>query len=116
MVRTESARAAVVAHSLASDRAVSSQGFYDLIVTNLMPDVAAIRVPMLVLYVQPTGAPLTPEQIDNYYRISYRGAPQAVVRRVPDSAHFIMIDQPAVFQAALREFLTAPAAPAAAAH
>jgi len=117
MVRTESARAAIVAHSLASDPAVSSQGFYDLILTNLMPDVAAIRVPMLVLYVQPTGAPLTPEQIDNYYRISYRGAPQAVVRRVPDSAHFIMIDQPAVFQAALREFLTAPAVPAApAAH
>jgi pimeloyl-ACP methyl ester carboxylesterase len=105
MVRTESARAALVAHSLASDRAVSSQGFYDLMVTNLMPDVAAIRVPMLVLYVQPTGAPLTPEQIDNYYRISYRGAPQAVLRRVPDSAHFIMIDQPTVFHDALKGFL-----------
>ena len=108
MVRTEAARAAIVAHSMASDRAVSSQGFYDLIVTNLMPDVATIRVPMLVLYVQPTGAPLTPEQIDNYFRISYRGAAQAVVRRVPDSAHFIMIDQPAVFQDALKGFL-APA-------
>jgi pimeloyl-ACP methyl ester carboxylesterase len=115
MVRTESERPAILAASMASDSAVSAQSMYDLIVSNLVPDVAAIRVPMTVLYVQPTGAPLTPEQIDNYYRLSYRAAPQAVVRRIPDSAHFIMFDQPAVFQTALREFLAAPApAPAAA--
>jgi pimeloyl-ACP methyl ester carboxylesterase len=106
MVRTESARAALTEQSLTSDPAVSGQSFYDLILTNLLPDIANIHVPLLVLYVQPAGAPLTPEQIDNYYRISYRAAPQAVVRRVPDSAHFVMIDQPAVFQTALREFLT----------
>jgi pimeloyl-ACP methyl ester carboxylesterase len=113
MVRTESERPAILAASLASDSAVAAQGMYDLIVTNLVPDVANIRVPMTVLYVQPAGAPLTPEQIDNFYRLSYRAAPQAVLRRIPDSAHFIMYDQPAVFQAALREFLAAPA-PAAA--
>jgi pimeloyl-ACP methyl ester carboxylesterase len=118
MVKTESERPAILAASLASDPAVAAQGMYDLIVTNLVPDVANIRVPMTVLYVQPAGAPLTPEQIDNYYRLSYRGAPQAVVRRIPDSYHFIMFDQPALFQAALREFLAAPvpatpAAPAA---
>jgi pimeloyl-ACP methyl ester carboxylesterase len=117
MVRTESERPAQIAAGMASDPAVSAQGFADLIVTNLLGEVANIRVPMLVLYVQPAagpgGAVPTPEQIDNFYRISYRGAPQAVVRRIPDSAHFIMLDQPAVFQTALREFLVAPA-PAAA--
>ena len=113
MVRTESERPAVLAASLASDSAVAAQSMYDLIVSNLVPDVANIGVPMTVLYVQPTGAPLTPEQIDNYYRLSYRAAPQAVVRRVPDSAHFIMFDQPALFQTMLREFLAAPV-PAAA--
>jgi len=109
MVKTESERPAVVAATMASDSAVSAQSFYDLIVTNLVPDVANIRVPMMVLYVQPAGAPLTPEQIDNYYRLSYRGAPQAVVRRVADSYHFIMFDQPALFQSTLRDFLAAPA-------
>jgi pimeloyl-ACP methyl ester carboxylesterase len=114
MVRTESERPAVLAASLASDSAVAAQSMYDLIVTNLMPDVAAIRVPMTVLYVQPGGTELAPEQIDNFYRVSYRGAPQAVLRRVADSAHFIMYDQPALFQTTLREFLAAPAlAPAA---
>jgi pimeloyl-ACP methyl ester carboxylesterase len=115
MVRTESARPAIVADGMASDPAVSGQSFYDLIVTNLVPEIATIRVPIMVLYVQPAGAPLTPEQIDNYYQLSFRATPQAVLRRVPDSAHFIMVDQPAVFQAALRDFLTgvadAPATP-----
>ena len=105
MVRTEAARPALVAHAMASDRAVSAQSYYDLIVTNLTAEVANIHVPLTVLYVLPTGAPLTEEQIDDYYRLSYQGAPQAVLHRVPDSAHFIMIDQPGVFQAALREFL-----------
>jgi pimeloyl-ACP methyl ester carboxylesterase len=109
MVRTESERPAILAASMASDSAVSAQSMYDLIVSNLVPDVANIRVPMMVLYVQPTGAPLTSEQIDNYYRLSYRAAPQAVLRRIADSAHFIMYDQPALFQATLREFLAAPA-------
>ena len=113
MVNTESERPAIVAAGMASDPAVSAQGFADLVVTNLLGDVANIQVPMLVLYVQPAtgpnGAGPTPEQIDNFYRLSYRAAPRSVVRRIPKSAHFIMLDQPAVFQAALREFLTAPA-------
>jgi len=107
MVRTESLRPAVIAQSMAADRAVSSQGFYDLIVTDLRPEVARIRVPLVVLYVNPAGTPLTPEQIDTYYRASYSGAPQAVLRRIPDSYHFIMFDQPEVFRAALRDFLRA---------
>jgi pimeloyl-ACP methyl ester carboxylesterase len=105
MVKTESLRPGVVAQSLASDPAVSAQSFYDVIVSDLRPDVAAIRVPLTVLYVLPAGAPLTPEQIDQYYRLSYAGAPQAMLRRIPDSYHFIMFDQPEAFRAALREFL-----------
>ncbi len=107
MVKTESARGAVIAQSLASDPAVSGQAMHDLIVTNLVPEIGNIHVPLTVLYVVPAGTPLTPEQLDNYYRLSYQAAPQAVLRRIPDSYHFIMFDQPAVFQAAVREFLAA---------
>lgn len=111
MVRTEALRPGVVAQSLASDSAVSAQGFYDLIVTDLRPEVARITVPLTVLYVQPAGAPLTPEQLDAYYRASYAGAAQTRLERIPNAYHFIMFDEPAVFQARLRDFLTAPAAP-----
>ncbi len=106
MIRTESQRPAVVEQSLASDSAVSAQGFYDLIVTDLTPDLANIRVPLTVLYVQPAGAPLSEAQLDQYYATAYRSVPTRVVRRIPDSAHFIMFDQPEVFQRELRSFLS----------
>jgi pimeloyl-ACP methyl ester carboxylesterase len=105
MVKTESMRPVTVAQSLASDPGVSAQGFYDVIVSDLRPDLANIHVPLTVLYVLPAGAPLTPDQIDGFYRLSYAGAPQAVLKRIPDSYHFIMFDQPETFQSELRAFL-----------
>lgn len=107
MVRTESMRAGPVAQGLASDPAVGAQAFFDLIVTDLRPEIARIRVPLTVLWVQPPNAPVTLEQMTGFYAASYAGAPHAVVRRVPDSYHFIMLDQPEVFQRELRAFLTA---------
>lgn len=114
MVNTESERQAQVDASLASDPVVSAQGMADVLVTNLLPDVANIRAPLVVLYVQPAGAGelgFTPERIDRTYQLSYQAAPQAVVTRVPNSAHFIMIDNAPVFQAQVREFLTTPGRP-----
>jgi pimeloyl-ACP methyl ester carboxylesterase len=114
MVNTESEKQAIIDASLASDQAVSAQGFTDLLSTSLLDDVGRIRAPMVVLYVQPSGAAqqqITPEQIDRAYQLSYRAAPQAVVTRVPNSAHFIMYDNAPFFQAQLRTFLTTPGTP-----
>lgn len=105
MIRTETLRPRAIEQSLTSHSPTSAQGFYDLVVTDLRPEVARLGVPLTVLYTDPAGAPLTPEQIDQFYRASYAGAPRAVVRRVPDSAHFIMFDAPESFQRELREFL-----------
>ena len=105
MVKTEGLRPGVVANSLASDSSVSSQGFYDLIVTDLRPDLARIDVPLTVLWVHPPGAPISETQMAAYYQASYAGVPGAIVRRIPDSYHFIMFDQPEAFQRELRTFL-----------
>jgi pimeloyl-ACP methyl ester carboxylesterase len=105
MVKTESARPALVAQSLASDPAVSGQAMYELILLDLRPELTRIKVPMEVLYAVPPTAPVTPEQIDQYFKLSYANTPQAVLKRIPDSYHFIMLDQPAVFQAELKAFL-----------
>jgi pimeloyl-ACP methyl ester carboxylesterase len=105
MIRTESLRPAVVEQSLASDRTVSGQAFYDLIVTDLRPELGNIRVPLTVLWVHPPNAPIPLEQMEQAYRLSYANALQAVVRRIPDSYHFIMFDQPEVFHRELRTFL-----------
>lgn len=105
MVKTESARPAIAAQSLASDAAVSGEAMYELILLDLRPELVKIKAPMEVLYAVPPTAPATPEQIDQYFKLSYANTPQAVLKRVPDSYHFIMIDQPAFFQAELKAFL-----------
>ncbi|HTU10203.1 MAG TPA: alpha/beta hydrolase [Allosphingosinicella sp.] len=114
MTNIESERQAIIDASLASDQAVSAQGFADLARTSLLEDVGRIRAPLVVLYTDPGGAAqmgFPPERIDQVYQMSYRAAPHAVVTRVPNTAHFIMYDNPAFFQTKLREFLTTPGTP-----
>lgn len=105
MVRTEALRAGPVQHSVTSDLAVVAQAMYDLITTDLRPEVARIGVPLTVLWVTPPNAPVTQEQMTTFYAASYAGAQQGVVRQIPDSYHFIMFDQPEAFQRELRTFL-----------
>ncbi|MDB5693354.1 MAG: hydrolase, alpha [Alphaproteobacteria bacterium] len=105
MVKTESQRAGPIAQSLASDPAVSGQAMYEIITTDLRPELANIKVPLIVLWVVPANAPVTVAQLDQFYRLSYAKAPQAVLKNIPDSYHFIMLDQPAVFARELRAFL-----------
>jgi pimeloyl-ACP methyl ester carboxylesterase len=114
MTNVESERQAIVDASLASDQGVAAQGFADLARTSLLEDVGRIRAPLVVLYTDPGGAAqmgFPPERIDQVYQMSYRAAPHAVVTRVPNTAHFIMYDNPAYFQTKLREFLTTPGTP-----
>ena len=105
MVRTESLRPVAVAQSLASDAKVSGQAYHDLVLLDLRPELGKIEVPLTVLWVKPPTAPLTEEQMAGYYKLSYANAPQAVVKNIPDSYHFIMFDQPEAFQAEVRNFL-----------
>jgi pimeloyl-ACP methyl ester carboxylesterase len=105
MVRTEALRRPIVEHSLASDPAVSGQAMYDLVTSDLRPDVARIKVPLTVLFVTPQGAPVSDAQMEQYYAMSYAGAPQSVLKRIPDSYHFIMLDAPERFHSELRAFL-----------
>jgi pimeloyl-ACP methyl ester carboxylesterase len=104
MVKTEGLRPGAVAHSLASDPAISGQTMYDLITTDLRPELARIKVPVTVLYVVPPNAPVSPAQMEGFYKLSFANVPQAVLKRIPDSYHFIMFDQPAAFQGELRAF------------
>ncbi|MGV3482416.1 MAG: alpha/beta fold hydrolase [Sphingobium sp.] len=106
MVKTDAERPAVVKSALDSDRAVTENTFHDLIVTDLRPELARIAVPAEVLYVTPAGTPFTDAQIDAAYQASYAGLKGAKLMRVPNSAHFIMYDNPIAFHAAMKAFLS----------
>ena len=105
MVKTESLRAGPIADSLASDPAVSGQAMYDLITTDLRPELKAVGVPLTVLWVHPPSAPIGAAQMAEFYRLSYAAAPAAVLKQIPDSYHFIMFDAPERFRTELAAFL-----------
>jgi len=105
MIKTESLRAGPVEHSLSSDAGVSSRGMHDIIVTDLRPELRAIKVPLTVLYVRAPNLPVTDAQVDDLYKMSFANAPQTVLKRIPDSWHFIMLDQPQRFAEEVRAFL-----------
>ena len=105
MINTEAARAGPLEDTTTSDRQVSASAFRELIVTDLRPELARITAPTTVLYVKFNDPRMTPEITDGIYRASFSGMPGAKLKRIDDSAHFIMLDQPAVFAVEVNAFL-----------
>ncbi|MCW4462928.1 alpha/beta hydrolase [Sphingomonas sp. BT-65] len=105
MVATENMRAGALDDAMKSDRDVSARAYGELVMTNLIPELSKITAKTVVLYVSPKGAPVTDAQMDGYYQMSYAPLKGAVLKRVPNSAHFIMWDNAPFFQAEVKAFL-----------
>lgn len=105
MVNTASLRPQAVDDAMTSDQGVASRGMYDLITTDLRPELKAMTMPVRVLYVRGPNVPITDAQMDAVYKMQFTNAPHATLVRVPDSAHFIMWDQPEKFASELSAFL-----------
>ena len=105
MTRNDSVRAVLVQHARASHRSTLGNAMHELIVTDLRPELPRIAVPLVVLYVQPVGVPITAEQMDSGMKEAYANAPQARLTRVDDSNHYIMIDQPGRVVAEIRSLM-----------
>lgn len=105
MINTESLRAGPLEDSRKSDQQVSSSAYRELIVTDLRPELGRITAPTTVLYVRFNDPRMTNDMVDGIYRASYATLPGATLTRIDDSAHFIMLDQPARFAAEVNAFL-----------
>ena len=105
MIKTESLRAGPLEDAANSDRATSQHAYRELLLTDLRPELSRITVPVEVLYVAFEFPGMTPEMTDGIYRMSFATLPSAQLQRIDDSAHFIMLDQPAVFAAEVNAFL-----------
>jgi pimeloyl-ACP methyl ester carboxylesterase len=96
-------RAKVSAWSQASDPRVTGLALYDDLTTDLRPDMASIATPITLVY--PWSAQLPEATAKAFYTGEYAKAPHVTYVPVGDSAHFVMLDQPAAFAAALQVFL-----------
>ena len=105
MINIESRREEALEDMRESDQKVSAAAFRELVTTDLRSELSRISAPTEVLYVKFNDPRMTPEITDAIYQTSYAGLPGAKLKRIDDSAHFIMFDQPQAFHAALDAFL-----------
>ncbi len=105
MIKTEAKRAGALDDAAASNRTVSQNAYEELLLTDIRPELSRITAPVEVVYVPFEFPGMTPQMTDGIYRASYATLPDAELKRIDDSAHFIMLDQPAAFYAELDAFL-----------
>jgi pimeloyl-ACP methyl ester carboxylesterase len=98
-------RTMIVNWGMASDYSVVARAMYEDLQTDLRPDLPKITTPITLLYPDyaPVGAP--PGSIKQVYVPAFAPAAKVTPVEVEHSVHFIMLEQPAVFDKALDAFL-----------
>lgn len=99
LVRDPAHRDQIVQWSLASDRATFAGAVHRLMTTDLRPRLGEVRAPVKVIIAANPFAPR--ERVEQLYRTAYANLEGAEFRVIEDSYHFIMLDQPEAFAAAL---------------
>ena len=76
---------------------------HELAIMDLTSDLPHIRAPMTIVYA--VSDPQGQGAVERSFRTAYARAPQARFVRIDGSGHMIMLEQPARFEAAMRDFL-----------
>lgn len=105
MIDNVSMRAGALDDSLKSDPDVTARAYHELVVTDLTAELGKIAVPTTVLYVVPKGLGVTDEKMVAWYQAAYGPLKGVTLKHIAGSAHFIMWDQSAQFQAEVKNFL-----------
>ncbi|MEQ4618586.1 MAG: alpha/beta hydrolase [Corticimicrobacter sp.] len=105
LVRNEAARPALLAASMRSDRQTVANASHELMTTDLRGEISRIAVPVEVVYAYDTAYGVPVASVDTTFRTAYGEVPEVVFRRIDDSFHFIMLDQPEQFERTVIEFL-----------
>ncbi len=105
MIDTLPMRAGALEDAMASDPETVARAYHELMVTDLRPELGAIRIPVTVLYVDSRASGMTERKVDAGYKDAYATLPGVTLKRIPSSAHFIMWDQSEQFQSEVKGFL-----------
>jgi pimeloyl-ACP methyl ester carboxylesterase len=88
-----------------SDKSVVANAMADDLTLDLRPDLGKITTPITLLHPDYSTMGAPPGTTDQMYKAAYVAAPTVKVIEIGPSLHFIMLDQPAKFDAALDTFL-----------
>ncbi|MFT8958112.1 MAG: alpha/beta hydrolase [Gluconobacter oxydans] len=107
LAKTEAVRPALVRAALDSDRKTVADAVYELMTTDLRLELGHIIAPVDVVYAYDTLYGVPASRIDTLFHTAYAASPQVRFRRIDNSFHFIMLDQPEKFSQAVQDFLDA---------
>lgn len=105
LVKTEAVRPALVTAGLNSDRKTVADAVYELMITDLRPELTRIKAPMEIVYAYDALFGFPAASVDAMYRQAYASASDIHFTRIDDSFHFVMLDQPERFSRAVTSFL-----------
>lgn len=105
MAVSDAHRQAIIDWGLVTDPSVAGRAFYDLILLDQRPGLAAMTTPITVVYPDNAAAGTAAGFMDNVYTGAFKAAPNIKLKRVDASLHFVMFDQPQAFAAALDAFV-----------
>jgi pimeloyl-ACP methyl ester carboxylesterase len=103
MALTPGAQARIAGWMANADSRVSGEAMYEDMTTDLRPDMAAIATPITLVF--PFSDAMPREKAEPFYRAEYGKAPNLTLVPVGESGHFVMLDQPEAFAAAVEAFL-----------
>ena len=86
-----------------ADRATSILALEETLALDYRPHLPSIAQPVLVLAAWEAAMPASKAAIGRLFRDQYAGLPNVDVRVVENSRHFVMVDRPEAFEAALAE-------------
>lgn len=105
LVSAPADRAMVAAWAAASDPGAVNRAIADDLMLDLRPGLASISVPVTMLYPDNVSGGAPPGAMDAFYQGAFAPLPHKTLVRIDNALHFIMLDQPAQFDAALDAFL-----------
>ncbi|HUH09437.1 MAG TPA: alpha/beta hydrolase [Brevundimonas sp.] len=105
MMKTETARQAMVDWSMASDRHAMASAIREVMTTDVRPGLAAMTTPVWAVYAADADGGAPAAMADGLWGREYAALPGVKLLRVDDARHFIMTDQPERLGVLVDEFL-----------
>jgi len=105
LAKTTAARPALVEAALHSDRKTVADATYELMTTDLRPELGGIQSPVQVVYAYDPLYGIPAASVDATFASAYAGTRNISFKRIDGSFHFVMLDQPQAFAQAVVDFL-----------
>jgi pimeloyl-ACP methyl ester carboxylesterase len=105
LVKSPEGSKLATAWAVATDKSVLARVTYEVMTTDMRPQLHEIKVPVTILYPWDASKGISKAARDKLYQENYAALPNKKFVRIDDSYHFIMLDQPDAFAAQVDAFL-----------